>query len=151
MLEQFLAVNNVAGKLVESKEGFFYPKEIASACEVPIEALVKCRLFVDKNGLEPVLAVFLAGTKINVKKLEEESGLAGLFPAADTESIEITGFEAHAIPPISIYGIKVFLDKKVLEKKEIACLAEDNFHALKTTPQQIQEHGEEVQVADITQ
>jgi len=82
----------------------------------------KCFLLVSrKEGEMPVLAVVPAGTRVSLEKAEKESGVPKLMPADESETQRITGYEYGFLPPVSIYGVKVLVEKSLLEK-EYACV-----------------------------
>ena len=151
MLEDFVLANKIGAQLFESEKEIHGAGKLASLCGLSIESTVKCVLFVGENSLEPVLVVFLATSKPSIPLLELASGFSGLLPATEKESLEMTGFESGRIPPVSVYGIKTFIDKKVLEKEFVAASGGDAFHALKIPPKEIQEFGFEAETAEIAE
>ncbi|MBI2598167.1 MAG: hypothetical protein HYW50_03150, partial [Candidatus Diapherotrites archaeon] len=56
---------------------------------------------------------------------------------------------AGSVPPVSIYGVKTLVDRKVLEKEVVYAGGGDDFSVLKISPKEIVEHGFEVQIEDI--
>ena len=63
--------------------------------------------------------------------------------------VKITGYEIGSVPPISIYGTKTLVDKKVMEKETVFAGGGDKNSVLKISPKEILEFGFEVQVKDI--
>ncbi|GEM_PF-3252086 len=149
MLEQFLKANKVDAQLLESPTEIRAVEKLAKHLGLPLSAVAKCVLFVEEKRLEAVLALFESSKQIDLPKLENASGLRSLRPALPQEALEMAGYPVESIPPISVYGIKTFLSKSLLEKKEIFCPGGDYQHILKIPPAQIQEFGFEVEAVEI--
>ena len=62
---------------------------------------------------------------------------------------EITGYLPEFIPPISVYGVTVLLDKEVAEAEKLRCLVSGE-KTLEIVPQEIKEGNEELIIAEIT-
>ena len=87
----------------------------------------KCFLLVSrKEGGLSVLAVVPAGKRVSLEKAEKASGIPGLRPAGESETQRITGYEQGFLPPVSIYGVKVLVEKSLLEKKYVCVLVGDD-------------------------
>ena len=69
----------------------------------------------------------------------------------EDETEEITGYPKGAIPPISVYGIELFVDKSVMRLDKVACLAPDEKTVLVISPNEIIESAwQEPVVGEIT-
>jgi len=51
--------------------------------------------------------------------------------------------------PISIYGIKTFIDKEVSKKVEVVCGGGDPNHLMRISIQEILENVEEISIEDV--
>jgi prolyl-tRNA editing enzyme YbaK/EbsC (Cys-tRNA(Pro) deacylase) len=110
-------------------------------------SLVKCRLF--KSGSLEILAVFPAKDSISMEKVKRALKLVSLMQVDKFDVEEMTGYKADFLPPISIYGVTVLLDKKLAEKERVRCLVSEE-RTLEISPKEILEANEEAKEADIT-
>jgi len=110
-------------------------------------SLVKCRLF--KSGSLEILAVFPAKASISRENLKKALKLASLMQVDKFDVEEMTGYKADFLPPISIYGVTVLVDKGVLEKERVRCLVGEE-KTLEISPKEILEANEEAREAEIT-
>ncbi len=132
MLADFIAANSLKARILP------YPAK---------GRIVRCRLFSSPSC--DVLAVYFSDDKISLEKLKallksdiiEHMGLA--------RAEDITGYEAEFMPPISIYGIKVVVDRKVMESENVKCLVSEE-KTLEISPKEILEANDDALEADIT-
>lgn len=150
LFSDFLELNKINAQLLKSKEQHLSFEKLVLSFDFPFQNVAKTFLFLSTEDILPVMAVIELNSMPSIEKLEKASISNGLKLATFNESINITGYEPEWLPPISIYGVKIFLSKNLLEKKEIIVSTGDNFHLLKISPQQLIEHGFEVTVADIS-
>jgi len=132
MLEDFVQVNGLSAKIL------------------PYAAkgrLVNCRLF--RAGSENVLAIFFANDKVSTEKLKELLKVESVKPVDIDSAEEITGCNPDFLPPISIYGVKVILDKKASQVEKLRCLISDE-KTLEMSPKEVLEANEDSLEADIT-
>jgi len=110
-------------------------------------SLIKCRLF--SSGKENILAIFLAKDKLSGEKIKKALAIESLKAIEDSLVEEITGYSPGFIPPISVYGLRVLVDLKILEKPKARCLVEEK-KTLEISPKEILEANEEALESDIT-
>lgn len=151
MLEDFILANKLSAKFVESQEELSTPTRQAKMCGVPIEDAARTVLLINPESMESVLAIFLASDVLNVEKVEKASSIENLRLADRDEALDMTGYEKDFLPPISIYGVKTIIDKKVSAKKNISCPGGDAFHALSISPTEIIEQSEDAKISSITE
>lgn len=133
MLADFIEINSLKAKILKKK---------------PFGSPAQCKLFIKPGFYKPVLAVFLSKNSLNLKKLESLTKTT-LCEAGSTESFEITGYYKEWIPPISVYGVILAMDKKAdAEKSLFFQIGEEEF--LSITPDEIRNANEECIVSDIT-
>jgi len=132
MLEDFIQSNNLEAKIL------------------PYAAkgkLVQCRLFSSEKG--DVLAVFLSFDKLSEEKLASAVGAkeVELVPFVAVE--DITGYLPEFLPPISVYGVKVVLDKKLKDWEKLRCLVGEE-KTLEISMKELLESNEDFLEAEIT-
>ena len=120
-------------------------------------SLIKCRLF--SSDSFDLLAVFFARDKIDEKKLLAVASVESLgktvaspqsiAPVEAEEVEEITGYKAGFLPPVSIYGVRVVVDSKVMNAGSVKCLLE-NEKTLEISPSEIVNANDGAVVAGIT-
>ncbi|PIU21065.1 MAG: hypothetical protein COT15_04180 [Candidatus Diapherotrites archaeon CG08_land_8_20_14_0_20_34_12] len=133
MLEDFIESNSLNARL------FHFRKSNESSAS--------CKLFIPRNGF-PVLVVKLAKDKINAEKLQK--AIAGIYQEATEENcLSITGCSLEYLPPISIYGMVLLLDKKAAQH-DLLLFATAEEQTLEISPKEILELNEESKIADIT-
>ncbi len=149
MLEYFIERNRVDARLVEAGKELSTARSIADFFSVPIENIVKTGLFM-LEGEKPVLAVFQASKKPSKAKINGFFGAGECEPASEAMALEITGYDADWLPPISIYGTSTAIDEGVFSLKEAVCMGGRKNTVLRIPPEQILEFGFEAKKADIT-
>ncbi|MBI4044110.1 MAG: hypothetical protein HY392_00185 [Candidatus Diapherotrites archaeon] len=151
MLEDFILANKLTARFFESEEELTTPAKRAKICGLPAEDATMTVLLIHLESMEAILAVFLARDALSVKKLEKASGLRNLKLADNDETFEITGYEKNHLPPVSVYGVKTFVDRKILGKKLVCSPGGGKFHALSINPSEIIEHSYDATAADISE
>jgi prolyl-tRNA editing enzyme YbaK/EbsC (Cys-tRNA(Pro) deacylase) len=124
MLEDFIQANNLKAKIL--------------GCAKRAD-LVKCDLF--STGSDFILLVRFASDTVKTADLKERLGLEHLQRLTGLRAEEVTGYSAEFLPPISIYGMRVIVDERVLEKPVVHCLAAED-KTLEISPQEIVEANE---------
>lgn len=148
MLKEFIEINNLNAKIVATSKPVLTINEAASAMNVSLNNAAKTILFLDENGFG-VLCIISTNSKINEEKLKKLLGIKKISLASAKKAIETTGYELEAIPPISIYGLKIILDKKFAEHKIIYCSAGEKQKLLQISPKEIIENNEDIMIEDI--
>ena len=102
MLEDFVEANSVPAEFIKK------------ALSVNV---VRCVLLVPvEEHKQPVLCIFMAGKSLSLARIEEAAGFK-LRAVGEKEAFRITGYEQEFLPPVSIYGVRVFVDPGVLDKR----------------------------------
>ncbi len=132
MLQDFIESNNLQARILPcSAKG----------------SLIKCRLFSCSDF--DVLVIFFARDKISKEKVKTSLNSDSAQRIENSEIEEITGYMAEFLPPISIYGVKVLLDRKVAKAERVMCLVSDK-KTLEKSPNEIREANDNALIADIT-
>ena len=150
MLDDFINANKLEAKLVSAEHEVRGKKKVASLAEVPEENVIKVILY---NGSDNqyFLAVLPAYKKADLEKLCALQDCEQAMEIEEDETEEITGYSKGAIPPISVYGIELFVDKSVMRLDKVACLAADEKTVLVISPNEIIESAwQEPRVEEIT-
>lgn len=150
MLEEFIQSNGLKATLIRFEKDVASPKAAASALKIELSDIARTVVLFDEEKNEAILAVVLANNSVDIDKVSKITGYYSLELASDEDSLEITGYEAAIAPPISIYGTKTLVDKKVMKKEIVYTGGGDKQSMLKISPKEIEEFGWEVQVEDIT-
>ena len=110
-------------------------------------SLIKCRLF--RAGSLEILAVFPAKDSISMEKVKKALNIISIMQVDKLDTEEMTGYKADFLPPVSIYGVRVLVDKKVMEKEMVRCLVSEE-RTLEISPKEILDVNEEAEEADLT-
>jgi len=135
MLEDFIEVNELKAKIVK--------KPIINTNSAICELIMR-----EPTTLKPLLLVHLAEDNVNLKKISSMFPEELRVPEA-RETFFVTGYKKEYLPPISIYGVIVIMDKKAAEREKLYFLVDEE-RTLVITPQEIIEANEECLVEDIT-
>ncbi len=109
--------------------------------------LIKCVLF--SCGKFEAIVISFVRDKVSPEKLKAALNVPFVKPVPSSSVEEITGYDAEFLPPISVYGVKVLLDRKVLAFEKLRCIVGEE-KTLEITPAEIIEANEDVAEADIT-
>ena len=134
MLEDFIEANSLKAKII--------PHQIRKA------GGIKCELFFADQ--KPVLIIYPAVKEVSLEKVKAVLKCDDLIEADDVEAEDVTGYELDFLPPISIYDVKVLVDKKVMEK-ETAYAFVSKTETLEIPTKEINEFNEDFLEADIIQ
>jgi len=116
MLEDFIEVNGLKAKIIPLKRAVSTVREAEAALGVKASEIIKSLLFFDSEN-EPLIAIVAGNKKVDTKKLCEAAKTQGVRLAEPKEILEVTGYEVGALPPVSVYGVRIFLDKELKEKE----------------------------------
>jgi len=130
MLENFIETNNLKARIVNRRQS---------------SNLIKCKLFLTESA--QIIVISLATDKSDLEKIKRVLGAKEIFAADEKQAIEITGYEKNFLPPISIYGVKVLLDKG-LSKHELLYCNISEASCLEISLKEIQENNEDVIVGE---
>ena len=78
-----------------------------------------------------------------------KTALQSIAPVEAEEAEETTGYKAGFLPPVSIYGVRVVVDSKVMNAKSVKCLLK-NEKTLEISPSEIVSANDGAIVAGIT-
>ena len=113
MLEEFIEVNKLKAQFV------------SFSTETPVAVAIKQKKFNPKNIVQiniftslkqdEILTITPFGKQPQLEKLEDIVG-EELLELNKDECLERTGYAKGSIPPVSIYGIKVFIDSSLEDR-----------------------------------
>lgn len=129
MIEDFIEANGLKAKIL--------PRSSSN--------LAKCSLFL--AGSEPVLVVFPAGKKISLEAVKKELDCESIALLSEKKAFEITGYESNFVPPVSVYGVKVLIDKSLFSMGNLRCRVSETLF-LEITAQEILKSNEEAIVGE---
>lgn len=134
MLEDFIEANKVEARLIPGKFS---------------ENLARCVLLMPrKDGALPVLAVVPSATRLSLEKAAEAAGSGELREADEKEDFKVTGYRHGYLPPISIYGVKVLVEKSLLTKTFLNFMIKEEY-TLRIAPGIIIEFNEDAAECDL--
>ncbi len=152
MLEDFLKANGMKARLIECTVPVPNCKAAAAAMGVTVSDIVKSVLFVYDNPKgKAVLLVLLGDARVSLPKVSALLDDKALQLAMPKEVLEMTGYDVGGVPPISIYGVKTFIDEKVMKKAKVYAGGGDEAHLLEITPVELLEFALEPVVTDVTE
>lgn len=134
MLEDFIEVNELKAKIVN--------KPIMNPSSARCELIMR-----EPTTLKPLLLVHLCKDSIDLEKVAKMFADELRIPGA-RETFFVTGYKKDYLPPISIYGVIVIMDKKAAEREKLYFLVDEE-HTLVITPQEIIEANEECLIEDV--
>ena len=147
MLQDFIKTNNLSAEVFETQGKV---KSSAKAAQElnDNEAVAKSIILMGSNN-EPVLVILLGKDKIDFIKIKEILGVKDVRLADSEEVFEATGYVVGAVPPISIYGVKTIIDKKVVEKREVVCGGGTTNHLMRIKVKEILDNVDGILVEDV--
>ena len=110
--------------------------------------LIQCWLFCAGDSF--FLVILFASDSISEQKLRKAAGSDAIKPVENAIVDEITGYAARFLPPISIFGVKALIDKKVLQAQQVHCLVAEE-KTLAISPKEIKDFNDDAAIVDITQ
>ncbi len=150
MLDEFIEANGLKAEIIKCKHEVITASDVSDLLKIPLEQVIKTILFIDSNN-EPVLAILLGNDRVSREKLCRTLKTDSLRTAEPNEVFEITGYEVGGVPPISVYGVKTVMDKKVKEKEFVVGGGGDIMHLLRISPKEIEENAEGILIVDIAE
>ena len=119
MLDDFLKSNDSSAEITK---------------HVQKQSLAKCTLFISGN-ISLISITHFKETPL-IEKLKEIFGFKNLKHADNEKTEQITGYKKDSLPPISVYGAKIIIDEKLMNKEFLFFeIADRKF--LKITPNDI--------------
>jgi len=150
MLKEFIAANDLKAELIEFTKPVETVSQAMKLTGAKADEIVKS-IVLESDEQELVLVVLLGADKIDLAKLSQATKLTNLRLAKPETVLEQTGYEPGEVPPISVYGIKTILDKKVLAKKIVWCGGGSKNALMKISVKEIQSSVDDLIIEDITQ
>ncbi|MBN1940867.1 MAG: hypothetical protein JW772_01660 [Candidatus Diapherotrites archaeon] len=105
MLEEYIQSNGLNARLINS---------------IQKRNLIKCDLFGAENDY--LIIVRFAKPEPDLEKLNQALGFKKMRKITGFHAEEITGYREEYLPPISVYGIKTFVDERILQEGLVRCL-----------------------------
>lgn len=150
MIEDFIKANQLKARLVFCSRKVHTAQQAAGFMNVCIDEIAKSILFILDNN-EPVLAIVAGDRKVSERKLKSIFNSKTVRMATPKEVEEITGYEVGAVPPVSVYGVKTVIDKKLASKEQIICGGGSDQHLLCISSEELLEFGFEIKKEDISE
>ncbi|MFH1545436.1 MAG: YbaK/EbsC family protein [archaeon] len=148
MLEDFIEVNELKAELIKLEKPAYSLKNALKELKCSFSEFISVKPFLDSIQ-EPFLIIFLASDKLDETKAKKLVNVKFFLEASPNEALEITGYEEGLIPPVSVYGIKTIMDKKIEGKEFVFSPAGKENLFLKISPKEIIESNEGMIVAEI--
>lgn len=137
MLKDFIEANSLQARIIPAR--------------VNKEDGAVCRLFVSDSG-KAFLTINRVHNKLDFEKLKKailEICNEEFHEAGPVEAERITGYNQKFLPPISIYGVHLLLDRKASECSELYFFTA-NEETLQIPTKEIIEMNEDYSIVDIT-
>ena len=147
MLEEFIKVNGVDAEIIS----FHRDTNLQSALfetKSPISSAIIAEFVMNEKNQE-FLLVHSVKSVISTGKIKQITGSTELFGKNDEEISEATGYKKEFLPPIGIYGVRVYVDRSLQSKENLICKIGDR-KFLKISPQEIVDVNEDAIVENIT-
>jgi prolyl-tRNA editing enzyme YbaK/EbsC (Cys-tRNA(Pro) deacylase) len=148
MLEDFLEVNEVKAELIDLRKEVSSLSEALQVLGLKKNEAIQAKLLLDSEE-EGVLCLFPSNLALDLSKAEKVVGKP-LKVAEEKQVLEITGYKKDFLPPLSIYGVKTLIDKKVLKKETVFSAAGSSSKLLKISSKELIKAAFNPIVEDIT-
>ncbi len=150
MLSDFILANKLNAKIIDCKQPVHTVRQACEEMNCAPEKIIKSILFADENK-NCVLAIVLGNDRVSEKKLCTAAGVKSLKIASEKEVFENTGYEIGGVPPISIFGVRTIIDKKVMLKETVTGGGGDNIHLLQISTKELLEKAFEPSIEEIAE
>ncbi len=150
MLSDFILANNLTAKIIDCEQPVHTVRQACEEMGCEPDEIIKSILFVDENK-NPVLAIVLGNDRVSETKLCSAAGAKSLRIASEKEVFENTGYEIGGVPPISIFGVRTIIDKKVMLKELVTGGGGDDTHLLQIPTRELLEKAFEPSVGEIAE
>jgi prolyl-tRNA editing enzyme YbaK/EbsC (Cys-tRNA(Pro) deacylase) len=151
MLEDFLESNDINAQLLAFEE------EVARCENVSKleQRIPSCKSIVfaytTKKGREYAIVILEGSKKADWNALKQLLHAEKVRMATPEEVKQVTGYEIGAVPPISIFGTKAYIDQGVLEHHWVLCGGGTRFSLLKIQSKDILEHAFEPEIVNVAE
>ncbi|MEK6958410.1 MAG: YbaK/EbsC family protein [archaeon] len=112
-LALFIEANALKARIVSFNAEISFHSAVKSA-KLSQAAPMQCQLY-RVSKIESVLVIVPFDAVIDKVKLTELVGAKSILEADDEDTYKRTGYNKAFLPPISLYGLKVIIDKSVPE------------------------------------
>ena len=146
-LNNFIRINNLSAEVFEVRGKADTAFKAAARIKYP-EKAVKSILLIDSNK-DAILVVLRGVDKIDFQKVKKVLEVKDVRMALQEEVFKITGYEVGGVPPISVYGVTIIVDKAVAERDDIVCGGGDTIHLMKLRVKEMLENIEEPIIEDV--
>ncbi len=136
MLNDFIEANNIPA-VIE-------PKRITVN-------LAECVLLMPLDEKEmPVMAIVPVEKKLGLQKAGKAAKSGELRFAGGLETVKITGYKPGFVPPVSVYGVIVLLERSLAEKRAVGFRVTDE-KTLRIDPRIILSENEGAKASDLVE
>jgi prolyl-tRNA editing enzyme YbaK/EbsC (Cys-tRNA(Pro) deacylase) len=147
VIEDFLSANKLDAEFF-SFDGAVSIKKALFETQTQFSSVAKAEFYVNNSG-EEFLFVFPFNSKLELSKLKQLTKSSELVSPDPEVTLDATGYAKGFLPPVSIYGVKVFLDKSLENKNYLFFQVGENSF-LKISPDSIIEANEDSSIAIIS-
>ncbi len=148
MLEDFISANKLTATIFETTRKVQTAEKAAQEMKLEEDSVAKSILFIGSDA-GPILVILQGKDRVDFAKLKSLAGVSDVRLAEPEEVFEITGYRIGGVPPISIYGVKTFVDKRITNKDEVICGGGDVDHLMRIKVKEIVDFAEDILVADV--
>ncbi|HLC93106.1 MAG TPA: YbaK/EbsC family protein [archaeon] len=148
MLEDFISANKLTAKVFATSREVQTATKAAQEMGLEEGAIAKSIVLMDSNR-EPLLVILLGNDKVDFEKMKALLDVKDVRLAEPDEVYNATGYRIGGVPPISIYGILTFIDKRAAKKEEVICGGGDSEHLMRIKVREILENVEDIQIEDV--
>jgi Cys-tRNA(Pro) deacylase len=119
-LKAFLVKNKIPFEFIE-KKSTHHSNEASAATGIPVSRLMKTLVFVDDES-KPVIAIVMGNDDVSRHRLQQAAGKKSVKIAPENFAEHATGYPTGGIPPFGHRKrFRTFIDRKVLENKDVWC------------------------------
>ena len=121
MLEDFIEDGKFDAKIFLSEDEILSPSQISKICNLPESEIIKVVIYIGSDK-KPVLAILPQDKEADLGKISKIMGCERIIREAIPPEVEgLTGYRKGVLPPISIYGIDIIIEKSIMDKGKVAC------------------------------
>jgi prolyl-tRNA editing enzyme YbaK/EbsC (Cys-tRNA(Pro) deacylase) len=146
MLQDFITTNKIVAEIISFKKNTGIQSVIIEK-KLSSTIAAKCEFFLNEKEDE-LLLIHSSNSIVSIEKVKKITGAMELFEKNEEIIFDATGYKKEFLPPIGIYGVKVYLDKQLMDKKFLLFrIGDKNF--LKITPDEILSSNDESFIDEI--
>lgn len=148
MLETFLETNQIQAQILQFDQDVATSDQ-AAGLEKTHPVVKSILLCVGEKDF--VLAVLEATRKVSLNKVRALTGEKNIRLATAEEVEQVTGYPVGGVPPISIYGVKTYIDPRIQDHAWVVCGGGTKRALLKIQSADIIEWAFEPQIVDVSE